>query len=78
MLEKNGKKEIHQRAQMLKRFLEMELSDSTESMIADTFDSLPGETEILEAHARKINRILDSCQNEEEVIQKIKAFTQDI
>ena len=62
---------MHQRSLMLEKFLQMNLSSSTEGTIMDTFENLPRETEILEAHAEKINLLMDSCKTEAEVLQKI-------
>lgn len=71
MLYHNRDMEIHQRAQMLKRFSVMELSWKLQEEISNTFEKISNDTETLENHAAKINEILDTTKTEEEILQKV-------
>lgn len=73
----NGKKGIaSERCQMLKRFMDRDLSEDTQVIFMEAIINCAPETDhpAREAKAVAINKIIDSSKTEEEMLEKLKAL----
>ena len=59
----------HERAMLLKRFMDLNISMDIQEAIAEIFRNIP--EELKEVLAQKINQIIDSSKTEQEILEKV-------
>lgn len=62
----------HYRALLFRRVMQMNLSETTQKLITSRFKDCGKDTERLEKAAHEILCLIEDCENEDDVLQKIR------